>query len=129
MNGIITFKRHYLVFTLIIFFIEILIALFVHDSIIRPYVGDVLAAILVYCFLRSFLNISVKKLAFSALAFSYLIETLQYFNVLEKLGLQGSTLAKTLLGSSFEWTDIVAYTLGIAIVLYIEKVVAKKSIH
>ena len=126
MNGILKFKGHYFVLALIIFLIEILIALFAHDRIIRPYAGDFLVVILIYCFLRSFINISVIRLAFSALAFSYMIETLQYFNIVGRLGLQDSGFAKTVIGSSFEWTDLLAYTLGIALVLFVEKAIANK---
>lgn len=126
MNGIIKFKGHYFVLALIIFLIEIFIALFAHDKIIRPYVGDFLVVILIYCFLRSFINVSVIRLAFSALAFSYIIETLQYFNIVGSLGLQDSKFAKAVIGSSFEWTDLLVYTLGIALVLFVEKAIANK---
>ncbi len=126
MNSLFKFKGRYFVVAVIIFFIEVLIALFFHDRIIRPYVGDFLVVILIYCFLRAFLNLSVITLALSALIFSYIVETLQYFNILERLGLQNSALARTVMGSSFEWTDLVAYTLGIILVLYVERVTAGK---
>ena len=120
MSGTIKFKGHYLIIALIIFFIEVLIALFVHDRIVRPYAGDFLVVILVYCFLRSFINRSVVRLALSALLFSYVVEALQYVDMLGKLGLQNSKLARVVMGSSFEWIDMVAYTAGIVLVLYIE---------
>lgn len=126
MSSILKFKGHYFVLAFIIFCIEVLIALFAHDRFIRPYLGDFLVVILIYCFLRSFIDISVVKLALSALLFSFMVETLQYFNILGRLGLQDSRLAKTLMGSSFEWTDLVAYTLGIAFVLYVEKMILNK---
>ncbi len=127
MRGVLKFKGRYFVVALIIFFTEILIALFAHDRIIRPYIGDFLVVILIYCFLRSFINMSVIRLAFSALIFSYIVETLQYFNILDRLGLQNSSLARVVMGSSFEWTDLIAYTLGIVFVLYVERVIADKS--
>jgi len=126
MSSILKFKRHYAVLALIIFFIEILIALFAHDRIIRPYVGDFLVVILIYCFLRSFIDTSVLSLALSALIISFMVETFQYFNILSRLGLQDSQFEKTVIGSSFEWTDLVAYTLGIALVLCLEKLLANK---
>jgi hypothetical protein len=126
MSNTLKFKGHYFILALIIFFIEILIALFVHDRIIRPYAGDFLVVILIYCFVRSFIDTSVIRLAISVLIFSYVVETLQYFNILSRLGLQDSKLAKTIMGSSFEWADLVAYTVGIVLVLYVEKVIAGK---
>ena len=122
MRKILKFRGQYLVWAIVIFIIEILIALFAHDRIVRPYVGDFLVVMLVYCFLRSFLNVSVLAAAISSLIFSYLVETLQYFDIVTKLGLQNSELAKVIIGSSFEWIDMVAYTAGIIFVLCIEKV-------
>ena len=52
--------------------------------------------------------------------FSFLVETLQYFDLIKVLGLENSGFAKTVLGSSFEWPDIVAYTAGITVILLIE---------
>ena len=36
--------------TIILLVVEVLIALFVHDSIIRPYLGDVLVVVVIYTF-------------------------------------------------------------------------------
>ncbi len=36
------FNKSYAALTLILFTVEVVIALFVHDHIIRPYLGDVL---------------------------------------------------------------------------------------
>ena len=38
--------------TIILLVVEVLIALFVHDSIIRPYLGDVLVVVVIYTFAR-----------------------------------------------------------------------------
>lgn len=114
-------NRTYLVITIALFLVEIMIAVFLHDQYIRPYVGDFLVVILIYCFIRSFLNISVMTAAVLTLLFAYVIEVLQYFKLVELLGLENVTWARVVLGSSFEWIDIVAYTLGILVVLVIER--------
>jgi len=92
-----------------------------HDKIIRPYVGDLLVVILLYCLLKSFVNISVLKAAIFVLLFSYIVEFLQYLNLIKYLGLQKSRLANIILGNYFEWIDLLAYTFGIAIVVLVEK--------
>ena len=117
----IKFRTGYFILTLILFSTEVLIALFINDTIIRPYVGDVLVVILLYCFVNSFLNLPVTSAAILVLLFSYLIETLQYLNIVQHLGLQHSVLARTIIGTYFTWMDILAYTLGILLVLGIEK--------
>jgi hypothetical protein len=56
----------------------------------------------------------------SGLLFAYLVEALQYFQLINHLGIQHSALARTILGHSFEWMDMLAYTAGIGIVLLVE---------
>jgi hypothetical protein len=116
------FNPKYFAITALLFLIEIAIALFVHDNFIRPYFGDFLVVILLYCFLKSFLNVSVWVAACIVLVFSFSIEIAQYFNAVEKLGLQHSEIAKAVLGNSFAWIDLLAYILGVLAVISIEKI-------
>ena len=60
--------------------------------------------------------------------FSYAVETLQYFHVVNRLGLQNSKIVRIIIGTSFEWIDLIAYTIGIALVIYFEVTIAKKNI-
>lgn len=122
----VSFKKQYFILVVLLFTIELLIALFVHDTIIRPYIGDLLVVMLIYCFLKSFLNVSVLTAAVSVLIFSFGVELLQYFKIVEVLGLQNSTIAKIIIGTSFAWIDLLVYTLGIIIVLIVEKVFSEK---
>lgn len=107
--------------------IEVIIALYVHDEIIRPYIGDVLVVILLYCLVKSFIDAPIFPTALGILAFSYLIEVQQYLHYVEWFGLQNNRLASIILGTSFAWTDLVAYTVGIIIVVFSERVINKKS--
>jgi hypothetical protein len=63
---------------------------------------------------------SSLKIAIGTLMFSYHIETLQYFSIVDRLGLSKNILAKTVIGYGFDWWDILAYTLGICLVLVME---------
>jgi len=123
-----TFNKNYFGLAILIFTIEVLIALFVRDNFVRPYLGDVLVVILIYCFVKSFLRMPVFTLAILVLVFSFTIEFLQYLNIVEKLGLQKSAIARTVIGTSFVWIDLVAYMAGIAIILVIEKYLLKKNV-
>lgn len=118
------FHPIYFVFAVALFVIEVLIAMYAHDDIIRPYVGDVLVVILIYCSVKAFLNTQLFSTALATLLFSYFIETLQYFKIVNRLGLQHSKLARTVIGTSFAWMDILAYTVGIAIVICTEMIIA-----
>lgn len=105
---------------------EIGIAVYIHDDFVRPYIGDLLVVILIYCTVRSFFTLPVWPTALSTLLFAYLIETLQYFSIVERLGLGSSRLANIIIGNAFAWMDILMYTLGIAIVLLWELAVRKR---
>lgn len=126
------FNKTYFFLTLLLFVTEVLIAIYLHDAIIRPYGGDFLVVILIYCFVKSFLNTPVFPTALAVLLFSYAIETLQYFNLVDLLGLEKSTIARTVIGTSFAWTDLLAYTLGVLLVLIVEftlKNLIKNHLH
>ncbi len=121
----IKFNKKYFIAAIILFIIEIFIALFIHDRIVRPYIGDMLAVILIFCFIKSFINIRSMYIAISTLVFAYFIELLQYFNLLDYIDLKGNKVAAILLGGSFDWIDLVNYTLGIVIVITFEKMILK----
>jgi hypothetical protein len=114
------FNKKYFYLTLILFLIEVYIAVFVNESFIRPFLGDVLVVILIYCFVRAFSNINSSIVAFSVFAFSCTIEMLQYFNFVNNLGLQKYKILAVALGSVFDWKDIIAYAIGIITVLWLE---------
>jgi hypothetical protein len=121
------FNQTHFFLSILLFLTEVIIAAYLHDAVIRPYGGDFLVVILIYCFVKSFLNTPVKATALSVLLFSYLIETLQYFHIVNFLGLQNSKIACIVIGTSFAWTDILAYTLGILFVFLIESTLNKKA--
>jgi Protein of unknown function (DUF2809) len=114
------FNKKYFYLTLILFLTEVCIAVFVNESFIRPFLGDVLVVILIYCFVRAFSNINSSIVAFSVFAFSCTIEMLQYFNFVNNLGLQKYKILAVALGSVFDWKDIIAYAIGIITVLWLE---------
>ena len=115
------FDKTYFLFTLVLFIIEICIAVFVRDSFVRPYVGDYIVMILIYCGVRTVLNAPVINVAIAVLLFSFAIETLQYFQLVNRLGLQNNIVAKTVIGYGFEWLDLVAYCIGIITILILER--------
>lgn len=114
------FHLRYFIFFMLLFIIEVLIALYINDSIIRPYGGDVLVVILIYCFVRAFFEVPVRASVMGVLLFSYLIEFLQYLNFVKLLGLENNALANVVMGNSFAWMDMLAYTLGALIILLVE---------
>jgi hypothetical protein len=116
------FNVKYFLLAAILLVVEICIALFVTDSIVRPFVGDALVVILIYCFLRIFLNVAYWKAAFGVFVFACLIEILQYFDYVVRLGLENNRALSVMLGRTFELMDFVAYLAGFLSIILIEKI-------
>lgn len=113
-------KKKRLIYTLItiaLLTIEVLIALFVHDSFIRPYVGDMLVVIVLYTFIRIFIPEKVKFLPSYILCFAVLVEVLQYFRIVELLGLADNRFFSVLIGSVFDIKDIICYAVGCLLIV------------
>ena len=121
-----TFNKNYFGLFVLLFFVEVLIAVFVHDNFVRPYLGDVIVVILIYCFIKSFIRLTVLEAAVSVMLFAFTTEFLQFLNIVEVLHLEKNKIARTVLGTSFSWMDMLMYVIGIAIVLLVEKWLRKK---
>lgn len=119
------FNGTYFTIAVAIFVVEVFIALYVKDKIVRPYIGDVLVVIMIYCFIRTYFNASVFRVATFVLAFAVSIEILQYFQIIDTLGLRHNKLARIVIGTRFEWLDLVAYVAGVAIVVSCEWIQGK----
>lgn len=115
------FNTYYWIWSIILFLIELYIALHIDDNFIRPYIGDLLVVILIYTIVRAFFKVSILTTAIGVLIFSFAVEVLQYFKIVERLGLGSSSLARTVIGTTFSWEDLGAYSLGILILLCFEK--------
>lgn len=103
--------RYAIVFiTLVI--VEVLIALFVHDTFIRPYVGDVLVVVVLYTAVRVVIPEGCKMLPLYIFIFAAGVEGLQYINLVQILGLGDNTFFRVLIGSVFDVKDIVCYGIG-----------------
>jgi len=117
----IRFNFRYFLLAVFLFLILVFIAIYVDDTIIRPYLGDTLAVVWLYFVAKSFLNIPVFQLSIGVLILSYSVEFAQYFNIIMLMGLQDIKVAKIVLGSTFDIIDMVAYTAGWLIILFVSK--------
>lgn len=116
----------YLLATIILLIIEILIALFVHDKFIRPYVGDVLVVIVIYTFVRIIIPERCKWLPLYIFIFAVMVEVLQYFKIVELLGLKNNRFLAVLIGTMFDVKDIICYGVGCLLLGICEFAVWKK---
>lgn len=110
-------RTGYAAAALAIFGLELVIALGVRDTIVRPYGGDSLAVLLVYLALRAAFRIRVLAATALALLIAILVEIAQWVDLLGALGLHGNTIARVVLGTGFDPIDFVAYGIGAVAIL------------
>lgn len=94
---------------------ELLIGCFLHDRLLRPYGGDVLATALLCCIARCLFprrhHPGTPLLAAVVFGIGVVTELLQYADLANRLGLHDGVL-RILLGSTFDPADILCYGLG-----------------
>ena len=99
----------YLILFLSLFAAEVVIALFVHDAFVRPYIGDVLVVILICAFLRIFIPDKIRFLPVFVTLFAVFIEALQYFDFVNLIGLADNVIISTVIGRTFDIKDIICF--------------------
>lgn len=111
----------YIFLTILCFGICILIVNSLSNyQFIRGFMGDVLVNILIYCFIKIFIDINPFKLCIFILLFSYAIEFLQYLRFIDYIGLEQSRIARIIFGATFDFRDLIAYTIGITIIYFLD---------
>lgn len=98
-----------------LFAVEAYIAAFVNDDFVRPYIGDLLVVIMIHYGLRAFLRIGVNSAAIATLLFAFAVEGTQALGLIHHLGLTDNLAAKLILGNTFQWGDLLAYSIGVLI--------------
>lgn len=112
------FKEQSRIFYLILFLtliaVETVIAIFIHDAFIRPYLGDILVVAVIYCFVRIFVPKGIKLLPLYIFLFAACVEITQLFHLAELLHIKNRAL-RIIIGSTFDLSDIICYAVGCAL--------------
>jgi Protein of unknown function (DUF2809) len=122
----IKYRCLYLLVAIIILLTEILIAVYVHDSLIRPYGGDILAVVLVYCSIRVFILRSLFIPAVLSFGCACVIEILQAFHLTAVPWIASNKILAIVLGSTFDYNDILSYGAGALSAFIIDTAIRKK---
>ena len=107
--------------------IEILIGVYVRDAFVRPYVGDVLVVVLIYCLIRVIKPMGVRLMPLYVFAFACGVEFLQLIDVVGILGIPKGSVVAIIIGSTFSFPDIICYAVGCTIVAVTEFLVKIKK--
>jgi hypothetical protein len=111
--------RNFIVF-IVLFFIEVSIALYIKQGFIRAIFGDFLVVIMLYFFIKSFVRIKSIYIAITVLFIAYFVEFLQFIDILSIVNYKENAVINLILGTTFSIQDIIAYTLGVATVIFLE---------
>lgn len=114
MKSHVKLRISYALATLLLIAVEVMIALFVHDRFVRPYLGDVLVVLVIYTFVRIFIPEKCRLLPLPVFLFAAAVEVAQYFEIVQRLGLDRNMFLRILIGSTFDPKDIACYAVGCA---------------
>ncbi len=90
---------------------EFIIGIYFHDDFVRPFLGDVIIAIVLYSFVRIFFPEKLYLLSVAVFVFAAAVEFSQMIPLCDLLGVKNNFL-RTIMGVSFAWQDIICYAVG-----------------
>jgi len=97
-------------------------------KVVPLFVGDILWATMVYFIIRFlFINKPIRFIVIASLFFSYAIETLQLYKAPWIDSIRPTLFGRLVLGSTFNWGDIVSYTVGVGLAALTEYVIARNE--
>ena len=93
------------------------------------FIGDVLYAVMVYFGIRFlFIHLKKSKSTFISLLICYCIELLQLYDAEWITEVRNTLFGRYVLGQGFLWSDIAAYSFGVLIAYFFEKIaITEKS--
>ncbi len=92
----------------VLFAVEIIIGLYVHDQFVRPYIGDMLVVVLLWALVRMIIPFRAVWLSGAIYVFAVLSQMIPLVDFLEI----ENRLIRVLMGTSFAVGDLFAYAAG-----------------
>ncbi len=106
----------YIILLILLIAVEVVIALTQHGNWLRNHGGDVIVVWPVYCLVQSIIGGKKPYIThIGVLLFAFLVEFLQYFHIVDLIGLGHIEFFRVLIGTSFVVEDLYSYALGTAI--------------
>ena len=94
----------------------------IFPNFINDYLGDMLWAMMIYSMFSLIFNrAKIRNIASAALLFCFFIELSQLYHRPWIDAIRHTRLGGLILGFGFLWTDLIAYSIGVALCLIIER--------
>lgn len=118
-------KKFYILATLLVFTVELCIAIWASPGFIRGFLGDVLAVIFLYTLLRTITAWGLESSALISIVFAFSLEFFQLWNGFTHKGPRYLWL-ETLLGTTFDPWDLLAYLIGFCCIYLLENYASRR---
>lgn len=119
---------HYGLTALLIFTAEVFIAIYSKKGFIRHWFGDFLVVVLLYAITQALWPGPVLKRVVFVGIVALSIELLQTTEFLTVMRLKDYHWARLVFGTTFSWSDLLAYFLGLVTVVFVEWKLARHRI-
>jgi len=106
--------------------VEFAIALYVRDRFVRPFIGDALVVVLIYCAVRAVVDLRPRVAVAGVFMFACSVEVAQWLRFAERLPLEHLPALRVALGTHFDPLDFVAYGTGAIAVLSAERLASRR---
>ena len=122
-----TFRPSYLVVATALLVVEVAIARgYIPGAVVRNSVGDVLVIPFLYFLLRGMTKATPSVALVAGLAAGLTAELLQYLHLADLLGLKTGSLLYVVLGNTFSWSDLLMYSIGGVLAVWLDVLVLQK---
>ena len=95
----------------------VIVVFFSHNPFVRGTLGDVVVVVLIYFLLKSVRDFRPLRLTLFVFVVAFLVEIGQYVGAIRMLGMRENSVTKIVLGSAFDYGDLLAYAVGAALAL------------
>lgn len=113
---------HYLILFTVTLFLGIYFIYADTNIFLRSYATDFFAVIYVYLFFR-LIRVNLMRSLSISFCIAYIIELVQYFDLFN--GIENH-IVLIIIGSTFDWFDLLAYNFGLFTIIIIEFMLNKK---
>ena len=97
-----------------------------HIAGIPLFIGDILWGLMVYFIVRFlFIKRAIKWIIIASLSFCYTVEFSQLYQAPWINNIRHTVIGGLILGETFLWGDMLSYTVGVAIGIFIENILIK----
>jgi len=97
--------------------ILVILKAFAERFYLQAYLIDIIAIFWMFCLLKGFFHVANDGLAHYAFLFAIVFEIAQFYQIIDGFYIQNSQLLHFVLGSAFDWYDLLAFTVGWLIIL------------